>query len=169
MVNGLNSLYEKLNLTWLEKGPGYQMKSRAIFMLILHKLICHTNCIMDTANNDPRITKVKEYILSNYHRKIETEELAELTGLHPVYLGALFKKVMNCTVKQYINRIRINTAENLLSTGGYTVSEAAVRCGFDDVFYFSKLFKKDRGYPSSLILRGKLICKNIRANSLCIF
>jgi len=155
MSKELSGLYKDLNRTWVEKNPGYQMKARAIFMLILHKLIYQANCTGNPVCSDSRIAKVKEYILANYHRKIEIKDLAEIAGLHPVYLGALFNKINHCTIKQYIHRIRVNNAENLLSTGGYTVSEAAGRCGFEDIFYFSKVFKKYKGYPPSETLHSK--------------
>ena len=87
--------------------------------------------------------------------KIEISELAKIAGLNAVYLGAYFKQVNGCTIKQYINRIRINNAENLLSAGGYTVSEAAMRSGFDDLFYFSKVFRNYKGYAPSILLKVK--------------
>lgn len=152
----LISLYEELNHIWVEKNPGYHMQSRAVFMLILHRLISHVNYNKPLNSEDSRIAMIKEYILANYHMKIEIEHLADIAGLHPVYLGALFKKVNHCTIKEYINRIRINNAENLLSTGGYTVSEAAGKCGFEDIFYFSKVFKNQKGFsPSYAMLKSK--------------
>ena len=151
----LINLYEDLNYSWLKKEPNYQMKSRATFLLILYKLINHINCKKPINSADPRITKVNKYILENYHNKIEIGHLAELSGLNPVYLGALFKKTNYCTIKEYINRIRINNAENLLSTGGYTVGEAAEHCGFNDIFYFSKVYKKSKGFSPSNLLKDK--------------
>jgi YesN/AraC family two-component response regulator len=122
-------------------------------MLILHKLLCLTHYNKFTCSQDPRIQKIKEYIHENYTAQVPVDDLAGLTGLNPVYLGSLFKKHNDCSIKEYINRVRVNVSEDLLSAGGYTVSEAAQRCGFNDIFYFSKVFKKYKGYPPSDVLR----------------
>ena len=156
VYNELIGLYENLDRVWLEKRANYRMKARADFMQILHRLICHVYYDQSLQTTDLRVARVNEYILANYHNRIDTGYLAELSGLNPVYLGALFKKVNNCTIKEYINRIRINNAENLLSTGGYAVNEAALRCGFEDIYYFSKVFKNHKGYsPSDTLKRTR--------------
>ena len=148
------SLYSELDHIWIEKAANYQMRARAVFMLILDELLRRVSSgIM--MNEDPRLSKVKQYILHNYIHKIEICKLAEIAGLNTVYLGAYFKQVNGCTLKQYINRIRINNAENLLSTGGCSVSEAAMRSGFDDLFYFSKVYRSYKGYAPSTLLKVK--------------
>ncbi|MNG23858.1 HTH-type transcriptional activator RhaS [compost metagenome] len=59
---------------------------------------------------------------------------------------------MGASVKEYINRMKINNAENILLSGEFSVKEAAYKCGFEDIYYFSKLFKKIKGFPPSRIL-----------------
>lgn len=149
------SLYSELDHVWVEKAGNFEMRARAIFMLILDKLICRAISGSSMMHEDPRLSAVKQYILHNFMHKIEISKLAELAGLNAVYLGAYFKQVNGCTLKQYINRIRINNAENLLSTGGYSVSEAAMRSGFDDLFYFSKVYRNYKGYAPSALLKAR--------------
>ncbi|MDQ2087717.1 AraC family transcriptional regulator [Herbivorax sp. ANBcel31] len=151
--NDLMHLYKELENVWLEKKFGYVIKSRAIFMLILHKILEIKYYKKSQIVVDQRIQQIKNYILSNYNQNISIKTLSEMVNLNPVYLGALFKKYNNCSLKEYLNMIRINTSENLLCTGGYSVSEAAHLCGFNDIFYFSKQFKKQRGYPPSFVLK----------------
>ncbi|WP_094548266.1 AraC family transcriptional regulator [Petroclostridium xylanilyticum] len=155
IFNEIIDLYKDFNNVWIEKNPGYMMKARAIFMLILHKLLCLTYYKNTALTEDYRIKKIKDYIMIHYNEKIEIKQLAMLLGLTPVYLGTLFKRNNDCSIKQYITRIRINNAENLLSTGEYTVGEVAQQCGFEDIFYFSKVFKKYKGYPPSNALKIK--------------
>jgi len=151
----LLNLYNELAIEWLEKAPGYKMKSRAIFLMVLHRyfnLLYYKNS-SDTI--DPRIRKSIKYILGNFDSNIGVEDLAKLVGLNPVYFGTLFKKNTGTTVREYINRIRVNNAENMLSSGEYSVTETAYRCGFNDVFYFSKVFKSYKGYCPSEAIVGK--------------
>jgi AraC family L-rhamnose operon regulatory protein RhaS len=69
--------------------------------------------------------------------QFEVEELAAIAGLTTAYFGTLFKKYMGASVKEYINRMKINNAENILLSGEFTVQEAAYKCGFEDIYYFS--------------------------------
>ncbi len=149
------SLYSDLDHVWVEKSYNYEMRARAIFMLILDKLFNRAASGLPMQQEDERLASVKQYILQNYMNKIELNQLASIAGLNPVYLGAYFKKANGCSIKQYITRIRVNNAESLLSTGGYTVSEAAMKSGFDDLFYFSKVFRNSKGYAPSVLLKGK--------------
>lgn len=150
----LISLYGRLKQIWLEKDDGYQLQARAMFILILHRLINYiqskgTPSILE----DKRIQKAKTYILENYHTNIEILRLAEDANLNPLYFSSLFKKQTGFSPMAYLQRIRIHMAETLLSMGGYTVSEVCYRCGFKDPFHFSKTFKKLIGKSPSSYLK----------------
>jgi len=100
-----------------------------------------------------RISIVKEYILDNYNKDIQVQELAALLNLNPVYFGSYFKKKTGYTVRQYINKVRIEAAKKLLFSGRYSVGEVAYKCGFKDMFYFSRVFKQIEGVPPSHLLK----------------
>ena len=150
-ISELKELYKELNHVWIEKGLGYKLKSRALFMIILHKLL--TVIYYRNSKIDHRIKIVKDYIINNYSKEIDIKDLSKMVKLNHIYLGALFKRSMGVSIKDYIRRIRVNSAENLLLMGGHTVSEVAVNCGFSDVYYFSKLYKLYKGYPPSNLLK----------------
>lgn len=153
MDSQLLSLYRQFNHLSLEKEPGYLLNARGLFMIILHRLMILASNGNATQISDPKIEMVKNHILCHFSDKIPVAELAGLAGLHPAYLSARFRKVTGYTVKEYLNRIRINKAFDLLSTKGYSVTDTALICGFDDIFYFSKLFKQLNGFPPSSLLK----------------
>jgi AraC-like DNA-binding protein len=147
----LMSLYQQMNIEWLEKGFGYVIKVRSIFLSILHcyfKILYYKESL---ESMDQRINKAIRYIYENYKTQINVDRLAGLVGLNPSYFGTLFKKSTGFAVKEYINNIRVSNAENLLASGEFSVKEAALRCGFEDNFYFSKVFKNIKGYPPSKV------------------
>lgn len=150
----LIELYREFNQAWLEKEEGYMLKCRAIFMLILHKLIIFHKRSMLHPRPDARIRKVKEHISMNYSGKITVDMLAETINLNPVYFGAFFKKHTGYSVKEYINLIRIRKSRDLLSTGEYSVKETAYLCGFEDIYYFSKVFKRITGTSPSYYVKS---------------
>jgi len=147
----LLSTYHELNIEWLQKNAGYKIKVRALFLNILHyyfSLLYYKN---STEPLDPRIKKSTDYINANFTNHINVIELAEKVGLNPIYFGTLFKKSTGLTTKEYLNQIRINNAENMIASGEFLVQEAASKCGFDDIFYFSKVFKCIKGYSPSKV------------------
>lgn len=133
---------------WMNQQPFYQIQARGIFEVIIARLLSNYYRMSD-AYTDPRIKKITSYIADHYSENITIKDLAEMVDLHPVYLGKLFKQYTGSTFKEYLNRIRINNAEMMLSSGGFTVTETAERCGFYDISYFSNLFKAMKGYPPS--------------------
>jgi AraC-like DNA-binding protein len=141
-------LIREFKQVWMSKQPFYVIQARAIFQLILHRLLSNY-FRQSTTQTDPRIKKITAYISEHYAEDIKIGDLARLFNLHPVYLGKLFKQNTGLTYKEYIHRIRINNAEMMLSSGDFTVTETAERCGFRDVAYFSKMFKTMKGYPPS--------------------
>jgi len=97
--------------------------------------------------------QVLVYVAEHYAEELDLAGMAEIVGLHPVYLGKLFKKNMGYSFKEHLNMIRINHAEMLLSTGGFSVTQVAERCGFRDISYFSNVFKSVKGYPPSTVFK----------------
>lgn len=147
----LVALFNELNLEWTQKKPGYRMKVRAQFLNILHKLFNILYYGDDLECMNLQIRKALKYIHEFYHTPITVKNLAEMSGLNPSYFGTLFKSITGFNVREYINMIRINNAEKLLLSGCYSISEVVHRCGFEDIFYFSRVFKKLKGYPPSRV------------------
>lgn len=142
----------EFNQVWMSKQPFYLIQSRAIFELILHRLL--SNFTRQSSRQvDPRIKKLTAYITESYAEPLKMSDLAERVNLNPVYLGKLFKESTGSTFREYLNHIRINNAEMMLADGDFTVTETAERCGFQDISYFSNLFKEMKGYPPSAARR----------------
>lgn len=81
--------------------------------------------------------------LSN--EKFSVEDLAELAMMSRFTLIRKFKSVLNTTPNEFIQRIRLETAKNMLVNKVASISEIAYRVGFASVTYFSSSFKKHYG------------------------
>lgn len=143
------------NEVWNGKEFGYELLARGYLCIIISTVF---NILLNPAykkiNSDIRIQHAVEYINAHYSEPLTIHEVAEIYHLHPVYFGNLFQKTMGCTFKHYLTRTRLNYAENLLRSGEYSVNEVAFQCGFSDVFYFSKIFKKYKGINPSTISKS---------------
>ena len=72
------------------------------------------------------------------------EDLAQQFGFHKTYLSELFAKHLGMGFVKYRNTLRIQKAQKLLLSG-MKVGEAAMYAGFDDVHYFSRVFRQQTG------------------------
>lgn len=149
--NDLISHYRKLSEDFLAKSPGYIMRSRARLMLILQRFMEMLVYEIDTYKFDTRVKQAIRFIAENYSEPISIADVAASVSLTPVYFGTLFKRETRICFRDYLNTIRVNQAEDMLRTGKWNVTEVAGHCGFSDVFYFSRLFKKYKGIPPSAV------------------
>ena len=85
------------------------------------------------------------YIKDHLQEKLTVEDIAQHAGFSKYYFLRLFKRVTGCTLVQYINLLRCETAKELLRSGNHTVKEVALLCGFDNLSYFTSVFKKNTG------------------------
>jgi AraC-like DNA-binding protein len=150
-------LFHELSSTWVDKQPGYAMKLRGLFILILSRLFELTVYKIDSSSGDYRIKKVTRHIAIHYAEKLSVQEMAAMVELNTVYFGSLFQRETGCTMKQYISKTRIRNAENMLRSGEYKVKEVAENCGYSDVFIFYKQFKAIMGFPPSQCIPNREI------------
>ena len=95
------------------------------------------------AKNKPyQIEKCRAYIGENIFRKITVAEVAEYVGLHPHYLSTLFSEYEGITLKDYIQREKVNGACRLLRYSNQSVSEIALRFGYKSQSKFTEIFRK---------------------------
>ena len=147
------NMYKNLYSEWIMREPGYMLKTRAMYMMIIQKLYVIVNINKNDINFDKRIKKALRYITEHYDKQLTISDVAGTLGLNKQYFGNLFKSVTGQTFRQYLTMVRVNCAENLLSNGDLNVNEVAEACGFANLYYFSKVFKENRGYsPSQVIL-----------------
>ena len=84
-------------------------------------------------------------IFKDYNEKITVEELAKLCNVSKYYFCRLFKEETGLSVIQYIISYRISIAETMLKSTDNSVESVAYLCGFDDVSYFYRTYKKLKG------------------------
>lgn len=91
------------------------------------------------------VNKVIGYIRDNYNKKITVSEVADFIGMSEQYFCRYFKKKMGKTLTEYINEIRIDKAAAMLVNTDEKVIDIAIQCGYDNISYFIKRFKNEKG------------------------
>lgn len=80
---------------------------------------------------------------------LDVQSVCERFFISASGLQRAFGACFGISPKQYLTRLRMNRALELLAQGRLSVKEIAVSCGFTDEKYFSRAFKKKYGYPPS--------------------
>ena len=92
-----------------------------------------------------RLHKVLEYIEEGYSERITTRDLAASCFLTEEHFCRFFKKSVGKTVTEYINQYRTEKAAVLLVNTEEPIGSIGASVGFDDVNYFSRVFKRLKG------------------------
>lgn len=98
-----------------------------------------------------------KYIQDNFQEKINVTKIAEKYDLERRRLAYLFEKHTGLSPNTYITEFRISKAKNLLERAELSIAEVAERVGYDDCFYFSRVFKKQTGQSPSIYRRKQQI------------
>jgi len=88
------------------------------------------------------INRVHEYCLVNIDKPVSVNDMAKCAGYSRYHFTRLFKEHMGSSPQYFMNELRIRMAVRLLQTEQLSVKEIAQRCGFEDVSYFCKIFRK---------------------------
>ena len=105
-----------------------------------------------TTRNEKSIKKVKAFIKQNHNVDLSLEEVAANVFLSPNYFSWLFKKETGMTYVEYLTKVRIERAKNLIETTGEPISKISGEVGYQDSNYFSQVFKKLEGMSPSAYL-----------------
>lgn len=92
--------------------------------------------------NLSRIDKALKKIHSNYREPMDVENLAGLVNMSVSAFHRAFKDVTSSSPIQYIKKVRLNKAKDLLEERGLRVGEAASRVGYESPTHFSREFKR---------------------------
>lgn len=106
--------------------------------------------INDSTSPKDVVNRIQNYIRLHYTEEIALDTLAEQFQFSPSYLRKIFKQYTQCTPSQYLTHLRISEAKRLLLTSDqFSISTIGNMVGYQDHFYFSRVFKKCTGmYPS---------------------
>lgn len=91
------------------------------------------------------VANAKQYIRNNYTKKLSLNEVAAALGVSPNYLSSLFKKYSDCGFVDYVIQVKIHQAKEMMADQSLKIQEIADQLGFDNAFYFSKVFKRVEG------------------------
>ena len=137
----LEGLFRELYQVHQHKAYCYEWRENLLMeqiLLELSEMLLQKN----TPAQQARIRKVLDYIHENPYRSYSLEELQEIAGIKKSLFLQEFRSVTGTTPIQYVMEQRLEYARELLLETEVSISQIAQQCGFEDMFYFSRCFKK---------------------------
>ena len=147
----LNEYFMKIISEYHEKNDFFEAAIKGHVASLVSHLFRYYSLGKKQKIADDVIKQSIKYIGKHFKEDILVSDIAEHVGFSRFYFSRKFTESVGCSVKEYIQMIRCREAEKLLRTKKFTVSEVSAECGFSDVSYFTKTFKKVLGYLPSKI------------------
>lgn len=95
--------------------------------------------------HDKTVILAVQFIRKNLKNKLSVEEISHAARTNGSTLNFKFRKELSCSVGEFITEERMKKACRLLANTTYTIGEIAIRCGFENIYYFSTAFRKYQG------------------------
>jgi AraC family transcriptional regulator len=99
-----------------------------------------------------KLARAVEYIQDQLDADLTVSGIAQAVGMSPDHFTRLFKKSTGQSPHQYVVEARVRKAKELLTTGKFTISEAAYHVGFVDQSHLTRHFKRVFGLPPKTML-----------------
>lgn len=113
------------------------------------KALLPGSSVNETARRRQLVQRALDLLAEQYTREIGLAQLADMLGITPNYLSSEFNRVMGESFSQYVTRLRMKKADELLRQGDLTVKEVAARVGYVSSRHFASLFRKHFGHVPS--------------------
>lgn len=131
------------------KEIGYELAIKAdIYQLIVYLLRGYVDKVLNENEFEERIRILNKFervfrlIEEKYAEKLSLNALADCVSFSPHHFCRTFKQMTGKTTTDYINGIRLDKATYYLKQTDLNITEIAMKCGFDNINYFSRLFRK---------------------------
>jgi AraC-type DNA-binding domain-containing proteins len=143
-LNEMGQLYRRKNynrsLTALKLSELFIELSRAYLQKHLQ------SSMKRTTKGAIKAYELLDFIHQHYPDKITGSDIEARFDCNFDHMNRMFNKITGYSITHYVNKVRVNQAQELLRTTHLTVGEIAELVGFNDIYYFSKIFKKYVGF-----------------------
>lgn len=150
VIYGLEGVREDLQAGLLKRSSCF-----ADGLTVYHELIDSTAgllkdiaCAVAEAKRERKegvMSRCLDYIDSHYMEDLSQEAVAAMFHFSSSYFCQFFKSRLHMTFSQYVTRLRMNTAKEMLKSSNVKVYRVAEQLGYHDVKYFNRVFKKETG------------------------
>lgn len=102
-----------------------------------------------------KIAEAVRYLIANFRGEIVMRDLLELTAMSRPTFSRQFKELAGRTVSEFVNQLRLQAVCRELEGTEKSVSEIAMGCGFGEISFFNRLFRREKGCSPREWRRGR--------------
>ncbi len=145
-ISAYSELFQTASRFWDRKTTGYQAKIKSLLYQILYTMQTNYHPDYVPSRLAFKLNAAMEYISDHYtDSDITVQMLAGMADMSEVYFRRQFNRLYGTPPMQYIKKLRMNKAVELLDSDMYPVHEVAHRVGYASEHYFCREFKKSTG------------------------
>jgi len=143
-------LFQKIEFNHISKKNFYEIKNlQHLYKIIVILLDSEHNKYVPSQKRDI-ISPAIRYIAENYNNPdINIEMLSNMCGISYVYFREIFSEFYKHPPMEYVNKIRMTRAKEMLESDYNSVEAIAHSVGYNSIYHFSKMFKKSFGVSPS--------------------
>ncbi len=143
-------LLDEMLAEYNQKKEGWQTLITAMFTRLCVLLSRHYRTDRNAQHGDiVKLSRAIAYIEKHYAEDITLPDLVQTSGYSERQLTRLFHSTFAASPKQYITKLRMQKAQQLLPDPSQSIGEIAWKCGFADQNYFSRVFRNETGETPS--------------------
>ena len=142
----LRKLEEAYFQTRVINPKQYESVLRLLTIFAQHLALVSNQLLVHQANAEPpAITKAKQFIETHQTEEISLGDVAKAVNTSTFYFCKMFKKATGLNFTDYLSRIRVEKAKNLLLNPNLRISEVAFAAGFQSLSHFNRVFRRIAG------------------------
>lgn len=142
----LRKLEEAYFQTRVINPKQYESVLRLLTIFAQHLSLVSNQLLVRRANSEPpAITKAKQFIETHQAEEISLSDVAKAVNTSTFYFCKMFKKATGLNFTDYLSRIRVEKAKNLLLNPNMRISEVAFAAGFQSLSHFNRVFRRIAG------------------------
>ncbi len=158
MYTELSSCLNRADKVCSTFEKGYKLAVKG-FLFEFFSIIYRNSEDIVIENHNKHLDKIKEilkYIETHYHDVITIEEIAGVCGFSSSHFMRFFKNALGTSFIDYLNDYRLSMVARMLLSSDDNILNIATDCGFDNLSYFNRIFKRRYGMPPSHYRSKKL-------------
>ncbi|MBQ6892793.1 MAG: helix-turn-helix transcriptional regulator [Clostridia bacterium] len=149
-VKGIESMFRRMLEKWRLQKPAAREDCMAILYSVYAEVVRAKQAVYIPSSRRRQLDSALQYISENFNNEgLTVESVAETAGMSESHFRRLFKSAYQLSPVKYINLMRVNRAKELIRYSTYSFSQIALETGFANVYYFSRIFKKEVGCTPS--------------------
>jgi AraC-like DNA-binding protein len=139
------ALFQDIFAAVEKQEPFYQFRAGALILLLLAEIHGRSRKAEQPTESEALVERAKFLMREHARSALSVEAIVGRLGVGEARFSQIFKEYTGLTPYQYFIQLKINEAKRLLDGDRVAVKEVAFSLGFEDPYYFSRLFKKKTG------------------------